>query len=257
MTTTPPPANADDMLTAVDLIRRAGELTLGWFRTADLEVYAKGDGTPVTEADQAAERLIRTELLARFPHDTIIGEEEDDHQGDSARVWIVDPIDGTKAFTRGVPVYSNLMAMNDEHGPAIGVINLPAIGITVWAGRGLGCFENGLPAHGSTTPSTEAAWLTTSGLATWSDQRILAVRAAGMELRTWGDGFGFAQVATGRLDAMVDPEVSVWDVAPLPVILAEAGGRFSDLDGNDRIDGGSAVATNGRLHDDLLAILGS
>ena len=78
-----------------------------------------------------------------------------------------------------------------------------------------------------------------------------------MELRTWGDGFGFAQVATGRLDAMVDPEVSVWDVAPLPVILSEAGGRFSDLDGNERIDGGSAVATNGRLHDDLLAILGS
>ncbi len=130
---------------AVALAREAGEHTLGWFGTDDLVVDRKGDGTPVTEADRAAERLIRTRFAAVHPDDAIIGEEEDDRPGTSGRRWIIDPIDGTKAFTHGVPLYSTLLAVEDEHGPAVGVIELPALGETVYAGRGLGCFRNGTP----------------------------------------------------------------------------------------------------------------
>ena len=111
----------------------------------DLAVATKSDGTPVTEADRAAERLIRAHLAERHPDDAVLGEEEADVAGTSGLTWVIDPIDGTKAFTRGVPLYSNLLAVLDEHGPVIGVINLPALGTTVYAGRGLGCFRDGKP----------------------------------------------------------------------------------------------------------------
>ncbi len=142
-----PAVDAELLDEAVALAREAGEHTLRWFGTDDLVVDRKGDGTPVTEADRATERLIRTRLAAAHPDDTVIGEEEVDHSGTSGRRWIVDPIDGTKAFTHGVPLYSTLLAVEDEHGPAIGVIALPALGEIVYAGRGCGCFRNGRPAH--------------------------------------------------------------------------------------------------------------
>ena len=123
---------------AVALARAAGDLTLQWFRQADLVVDDKADGSPVTEADRAAERLLREQIGARYPDDAIVGEEEAETTGTSGRRWIIDPIDGTKAFSRGVPTYCNLVAFEDEHGPAIGVINLPALNETVYAGRGLG-----------------------------------------------------------------------------------------------------------------------
>lgn len=246
------PALLDDV---VDLVRRAGALTLEWFRRDDLVVDRKGDGTPVTEADKAAERFLREEIARRWPADGVIGEEEADTEGTSGRTWIIDPIDGTKAFTHGVPLYCNLLALRDDEGDAIGVINLPGLGETVYAGRGVGCFVDGRPAHVSARASLRGAHVSSCGFEHWDDEVLLRVKHAGTVLRTWGDGYGYALVATGRIDAMVDPEVALWDVAPMPVILAEAGGRFTDFAGAVDPGTGTGVATNGVLHDELLAAL--
>ena len=145
--TTAPAVDPALVTEAVELVRMAGEATLRWFRNDELTVDRKGDGTPVTQADREAERLIRAELEVRHPADGVLGEEEPETFGTSGRRWILDPIDGTKAFTHGVPLYSNLLAVEDEHGIAAGVINIPALGETVWAGRGLGCFCNDVPAQ--------------------------------------------------------------------------------------------------------------
>jgi histidinol phosphatase-like enzyme (inositol monophosphatase family) len=251
-----PPVDRALLDEVVSLVRRAGELTLRWFRADDLVVDRKGDGTPVTEADRAVERFLRESLAARFPGDAILGEEEPDAPGTSGRRWIIDPIDGTKAFTHGVPLYSNLLALEDEHGTAIGVINLPALGETVFAGRGLGCWSGERPARVTERDSLPGGYITTSGFDYWDERALLAIRGCGMQMRTWGDGYGYALVATGRVDAMIDPVVAPYDVAAMPVILAEAGGRFTDLEGLARIDGGSGLATNGRIHDELLRLLG-
>jgi histidinol-phosphatase len=240
---------------AVDVVRRAGTLTLEWFGTAGLVVDTKGDGSPVTAADRAAERFIREELGARYPADSIVGEEEPDRAGTSDRTWTIDPIDGTKAFTRGVPLYANLLALDDEHGPAIGIVNIPALGEMVAAGRGLGCFHNDRPCRVSATSSLEGAYASTSGLDSWPAGMLERLLASPVRLRTWGDGYGYVLVATGRIDAMIDPVVAPYDVAPMRTILPEAGGRFSDLQGVERADGGSGLATNGVLHADVLALL--
>ncbi len=239
---------------AVALARAAGELTMQWFRRADLVVDDKVDGTPVTAADRAAERFLREGIATRYPHDAIVGEEEGAADGTSGRRWIIDPIDGTKAFTRGVPSFSNLLAIDDEHGPAAGVINLPALGETVYAGRGLGCFFNGAPAHVSDR-GPEDAYLTASSFNDWPDETLLAVNRSPIRLRTWGDGWGYALVATGRVEAMVDLVAHEWDLAPMLVIVPEAGGRFTDVAGMASATTGSGVATNGHIHDDVLALL--
>ena len=124
------PARLDE---AVALARAAGREALRWYQTPNLHVNHKGDGSPVTEADRTAERLLRSQISARYPNDTIIGEEEPDHRGTSPNRWVLDPIDGTKAFTHGVPLFANLVAYFDEHGPAIGVINLPALDASIAA----------------------------------------------------------------------------------------------------------------------------
>ena len=253
--TVTPPVDPLLLQEAVELVRRAGLVTLEWFGRADLSVDTKGDGTPVTEADRAAERFLREELGARFPDDSIIGEEEPERQGTSARTWILDPIDGTKAFTRGVPLYANLLALDDEHGPAIGVINIPALGEMVAAGRGLGCTHNGQPCRVSTTTRLDAAYASTSGLDAWPRSTLDRMLDTPVKLRTWGDGYGYVLVATGRIDAMIDPIVAPYDVAPMRTVLPEAGGRFTDFDGRDLADGGSGLATNGLLHDEFLARL--
>ena len=250
----PPPADPSDLDELVELIRAAGDLTLEWFRSDRLAVDHKGDGTPVTEADRAAERLLRDELARRHPTDAVIGEEHPDTTGTSGRTWIIDPIDGTKAFTRGVPLYSNLIALDDEHGPLLGAINLPALGETVYAGRGLGCFVDGAAVSVNDTTDLGRSLVTTSGFGAWWPELMAEVEASGALLRSWGDGFGYALVATGRAEVMIDPSAAHWDLAPMGVIMAEAGGRFSDLAGRPIATGGGGVATNGRLHDELLAL---
>jgi len=250
-----PPADSRLLDDAVAIARAAGDTTLPWFRSADLVVDRKGDGTPVTEADRGAEARARALLAEAYPDDGIVGEEEGETPGSSGRRWFVDPIDGTKAFTRGVPLYSTLIGVEDEHGMVVGVIHLPALGETVWAGRGLGCWCDGAPTRVSERPSTRGSVLTTSGFDYWPDAALLAVHGSDLLMRTWGDGYGYALVATGRAEAMVDPVAAPYDLAPMPVILAEAGGRFSDWSGEDRIDGGNGLATNGKVHDDVLALL--
>jgi histidinol phosphatase-like enzyme (inositol monophosphatase family) len=250
-----PPVDAELVELAVELVRGAGDLTTRWFASSDLRVDRKADGTPVTDADRAAEHWVRTQLAERCPADTVIGEEEQPTEGTSGNRWILDPIDGTKAFTRGVPLYSTLLAYDDEHGPAVGVIGLPALGQVVWAGRGRGCWWDGRPAHVSDTPTVDGAYLTTSSFSHWPEADLLAVKRAGAQLRTWGDGYGYALVATGRADVMVDHVVELYDVAAFPVIFAEAGGRFTSLDGDPSPAAGSGLATNGLLHEQLTKLL--
>jgi histidinol-phosphatase len=252
-----PPIDQATLDTAVALVRAAGERTLRWFRAADLAVERKGDGTPVTVADRDAERFLREQLDAAFPGDGVLGEEELPTEGTTGRRWIIDPIDGTKAFTCGVPLYSNLLALEDEHGIAVGVVNLPALGETVWAGRGLGCWSERGPARVSDHAGLDGAYVMSSSFSHWKPGWVAALEGAGAVLRTWGDGYGYALVATGRAAAMVDPTVEPYDIGPMPVLLAEAGGRFTDLAGEPGIEAGSGVASNGHLHDELLALLRS
>ena len=250
-----PPCDQRLLDEVIAIARAAGDSTRRWFRASDLVVERKGDGTPVTAADREAESIVRRLVHEAHPDDGILGEEEAELVGTSGRRWIVDPIDGTKAFARGVPLYTTLLAVEDEHGVAAGAIVVPALDEAVWAGRGLGCFHDGRPCHVSQTTDIAGAYLTTSGYSHWPEEALLAVRRSGMTMRTWGDGYGYLLVATGRMDVMVDPAVSAYDVAPMPVVLAEAGGRFTDLAGNDGYAGGSGVASNGLLHDDLLPLL--
>jgi histidinol-phosphatase len=254
---TTPPADQALVDEAVDLARAAGEITMRYFRSRTLVIDDKADGTPVTVADREAERLVRSELARRHPHDGVVGEEEDDTPGTSGRRWIIDPIDGTKSFTHGVPLFANLVAVVDEHGPAVGVINLPALDEIVFAGRGLGCFADGEPAQVNDHASLHGAYLMTSGIDDWPAAALLAVVSSPMKLRTWADAYGYALVATGRAEAMVDHQAFVWDLAPVSLVVTEAGGRFTDLHGADRYDSGHGIATNGRIHDEVLAVLGT
>ncbi|MGK2948733.1 MAG: inositol monophosphatase family protein [Acidimicrobiales bacterium] len=252
---TAPPIDQATLDTAVALLREAGDRTLRWFRSTELTVERKADGTPVTAADRDAERFLREHLAEAFPGDGVLGEEEAPTPSTTGRRWILDPIDGTKAFTCGVPLYSNLLALEDEHGIAVGVVNLPALGETVWAGRGLGCWSERGPARVSGQTTLDGAYVMSSSLSHWPPGTVAALEGAGAILRTWGDGYGYGLVATGRVAAMVDPSVEPYDVGPMPVLLAEAGGRFTDLGGATTIEGASGVASNGLVHDELLALL--
>lgn len=240
---------------AVDAVSAAGGLTLELFQTTEFDVERKDDGSPVTIADRGAERLLRERIEAAFPDDAIHGEEEDDKPGSSGRRWVIDPIDGTISFTHGVALFTNLLYMEDEHGPAIGVINVPALGELVAAGRGLGCRFNGTPCRVNGHDSLAGSVLSASGFDWWEEEQLAKAHRSGMLLRTWGDGYGYVLVATGRIEAMVDPSIHFWDVAPCQVIIDEAGGRWSALDGTLDAAGGSFVATNGLIHDALLEAL--
>jgi histidinol phosphatase-like enzyme (inositol monophosphatase family) len=265
MDTDAPPVPRHLAEQAVQWAQEAGRLTLGHFRSADLGVEHKADGSPVTVADREAERLMRDRILAAHPDDTVIGEEHEDHHGHSGRRWVIDPIDGTKAFSRGVGTYSNLLYLEDEHGPAVGVINMPALGETVWAGRGLGCHlgstRTRVRAHGR---GLEGAVLCVSGFHRFTAETFGRLQAEGVEVRTWGDAYGYALLATGRVDAMYDPELAWWDLAAVLVVVAEAGGRITRADGTPEVTtphrrgayAYSALASVGPLHDrwaDLLS----
>ncbi len=245
---------------AVEWTRAAGELTLGWFNHTELSVDAKRDGSPVTQADRAAERMLREMIEAAYPDDAIQGEEEDDKPGTSGRRWVIDPIDGTKAFTHGVGTYSNLLYLEDEHGPAIGVINLPALGENVAAGRGLGCRFDGAPVTVSEHDRLEGAYVSSTAFELWDGALFGRLVDAGAQIRTWGDAYGYALVASGRVDAMTDPILAWWDIAALTVIVPESGGTLTTWHGSPDLSPGadgfySAVASNGRFHDDLVAVL--
>ncbi len=253
----PTAADPEETELAVQIAREAGALALSRFRRPALAVEHKADGSPVTAADRDAETLIRRRLADAFADDAIVGEEHGSAAGISGRTWVVDPIDGTKAFTQGVPLFATLVSLVDDEGPAIGVIDLPALGETVWAGRGLGAFCNGEPCTVSERRSIEGAYLTTSGTDYWPPEALAAVIASPLHVRTWGDAYGYALVATGRAEAMVDPEAFEWDLAGVSVIVAEAGGVFSSFGGSvgpQAWQSGSGFASNGHLHEALLGL---
>ncbi len=258
-----PPVDSQLLDQAVGWARQAGELTLEWFNHPELDVDHKHDGSPVTAADKAAEHLLRELITTAYPDDTVRGEEHDDHIGTSGRTWVIDPIDGTRPFSRGVGTFSNLLYLEDADGPAIGIVNLPALGETVAAGRGLGCFANGVPCRVSDTRALDGAHLSCTSFDGWSPERFARMRSAGVEVRTWGDAYGYALVASGRIDAMCDPALAWWDIAPLLVLLPEAGGTITSLSGGPAGERSidhpeyaySAVATNGVIHDEVLRLL--
>lgn len=249
-----PPVAESLLEEAVDLARQAGRLTLGWYKPG-VEVVTKGDGSPVTEADRAAERLLRKELLDRYPRDSVVGEEFGHSDGTSGRTWFIDPIDGTQSFIRGVPLFATLLALEDVHGVAIGVIDLPALGETVMAGRGLGCFLDNRAIRVSDRTTLEGSVLCTSGFDLIPGDMASRLHRSPLVLRGWGDAFGYALVAGGRAEAMLDPVVKPWDIAPMPVIISEAGGRFTDVRGRDGFRSGSGLATNGKLHGEALQLV--
>ncbi|HZH91871.1 MAG TPA: inositol monophosphatase family protein [Pyrinomonadaceae bacterium] len=243
---------------AVGLARGAGEITLRHFRRSYTTEH-KADGSPVTQADREAERFIRARIEERFPHDTVLGEEEATRAGTSGRRWIIDPVDGTYSFVHGVPLYGVLIALEIAGEPSLGVVNLPALGELVSAARGFGCFWNDAPARVSAVASLEDALLLSTDFGTCerygfgAPARRLEARAGAR--RTWGDCYGHILVATGRAEVMLDPVMNVWDCAPLLPILEEAGGTFTDWRGRRTIHGGNAISTNGLLTETVFGII--
>lgn len=241
---------------AIDLARGAGALTRKWFDRGVVAFDTKEDGSPVTEADMAAERYLREQIALAFPTDAVIGEEEEDREGTSGRTWIIDPIDGTRSFKQGVPLYGTLLAVTDEHGPAVGVIVMPALDEVVAAGRGLGCTHNGRPTSVSEQTSLDDSYVMTSGFEYWQETYDRTRFLEGnFTMRTWGDAYGYVLLATGRTEAVVDPNINLWDIAPMQVIIPEAGGKISDQTGGEWQPGRHFVASNGHVHEQLLATI--
>ncbi|WP_419931686.1 inositol monophosphatase family protein [Candidatus Poriferisodalis sp.] len=247
-----PGAGEDLIAAARDIAAAAGSLTLRWFGRRDLGVTWKRDGTEVTEADRAAERLVRDRIGRQFPDDAIFGEEEGGSIRPDGRTWIVDPIDGTRGFVRGVPLYATLVALVDPYGPLVGVIDLPVLGHTLAAGRGTGCWLGDHRCSVSDHPDLSGALVNTSDYNTFEQSQFEALRSGGAMMRTWGDAYGYFLVATGQAEAMIDPVCETWDLAPMPVIMAESGGRFTDVAGRPEYRNRNGVATNGLLHTAVL-----
>ncbi|HWW74423.1 MAG TPA: inositol monophosphatase family protein [Pyrinomonadaceae bacterium] len=243
---------------AVEAARGAGEITLKYFR-GEVETRLKGKDNFVTRADLEAEEFLRRRIAERFPEDAVIGEEGGESAGTSVRRWIIDPIDGTYSFVHGVPFYGVLLGCEMDGDPAVGVINVPALGEIVYAAKGLGCFWNGEPARVSRTEKLEDALLLATDFGSCARYGFGAAAAelqqkAAMR-RTWGDCYGYVLVATGRADVMLDPAMNVWDCAALLPVLEEAGGTFTDWQGLRTIHSGNAVATNGALFDEVMQII--
>ena len=260
---------ADDLRIALELADRADAITTARFGAADLVVEAKPDLTPVSDADRTVEQALRDRLAEVRPDDTVIGEEfggADDHGG---RRWVIDPIDGTKNYVRGVPVWATLIALLDETercaGDAVvGVVSAPALGRRWWARRGGGAWCTG-PEGGERRLTVSAvsdlsdASLSYSSLSGWAAlgrrEAFVALTDRVWRTRAYGDFWSYMLVAEGAVDLAAEPELSLWDMAALAPVVTEAGGRFTGLDGVDGVHEGNAAASNGRLHEQFLAAL--
>lgn len=242
-----------------DVAEVAARVAHGHFRTG-IQARSKADGSPVTDADVAAEEAARAWISTRFPGDAVVGEELGAGARTAARTWYIDPIDGTRSFVAGVPLWATLIAVARGEEVLAGAICCPAADELVWAARGEGCWWNDTAAHVSDVSDLGRAVVLTT------DERFMAApdRASGWRslasrsatARTWGDAFGYALVATGRAEVMTDPVLNDWDSAPLAPIVEEAGGVFTDWSGRATAFGGSAVATNGALAREARVVLG-
>ncbi|AWT53043.1 histidinol-phosphatase [Mycolicibacterium smegmatis] len=253
---------ADDLTLALELADQADALTMDRFGALDLRVETKPDLTPVTDADRGAEETLRAALAKARPADTVFGEEFGGTTALTGRQWVIDPIDGTKNFVRGVPVWCTLIALLDDGVPRVGVVSAPALARRWWAAEGQGAFGsfNGTTRKLSVSGVSDlsAASLSYSDLTTgWDDrrERFVELTDAVWRVRAYGDFWSYCMVAEGAVDIACEPEVKLWDIAPLDVLIREAGGTFTSIDGADGPHGGSALATNGVLHDAVVSRL--
>ena len=247
---------------AVEASAEAGHFTLKHFRSHDLGVDVKPDDSPVTVADRGAELLLRERIAAKFPQDAILGEEFPERAGTSGYRWILDPIDGTKSFICGVPLYGTLIGLECEGHCVLGVIRIPALNEYVYAALGHGAWyvqgsHAAKKAQVSDRRELADCVFCTSEVRGFTGNRRKAFDAldTGTRIsRTWGDCYGYLLVATGRADIMLDPQMNAWDAGAVQPILIEAGGTFTDWKGNPTIYNGEGLATNGRVLDQVLAI---
>lgn len=250
----------DLMVTLEKLARDAGDITLKYFQQQGLAVESKLDDSPVTIADRETEQFIRDEIARLFPGDVVVGEEFGEGAGaPGARRWIVDPIDGTKSFIHGVPIYGVMIGVEEAGEVIAGVVFIPPMNDMVIAQKGHGCHWNGKPARVSTTAMLKDALILTTDVANHTKygkpESWVRVSTGARLVRTWGDCYGHILVATGRADAMFDPQMNPWDCAALFPILQEAGGTFTDYKGNPTIYGDDAISTNGVLLAEVLEVV--
>ena len=250
-------------LLAQQIAVEAGEHTLEYFQTAALQVERKGDDSPVTRADREAEQLLRERISAAFPHDPIVGEEFGNKEGTSPWRWILDPIDGTKSFITGVPLYGTMIGIDYEQKATIGVVYFPGLQCGMYAAKGEGAWHfqgkgEPQPARVSEVANLADGVFVTSQVDTFAARSSTGafeeLQKRAYVTRTWGDCYGYYLVATGRAVAMVDPLMSIWDAAALQPIMEEAGGKFTDWNGVARIDGGEGIGTNAAVHAEVIGI---
>lgn len=252
---------AEDLALALELADAADALTLDRFGALDLHIETKPDLTPVTDADKSAEDLLRSSLTASRPDDSIFGEEFGGTPAFSGRQWVLDPIDGTKNFVRGVPVWCTLIALLLDGSPVVGVVSAPALGRRWWAGAGVGAFTSFGGAKRrisvSGVDNLASASLSFSDLTGWDDRRsrFLDLTDETWRVRAYGDFWSHCLVAEGAVDIAVEPDLKPWDLAPLDILVREAGGSFTNFYGEPGPHGVSAVSTNGLLHERVLARL--
>ena len=237
----------------------AGKLTLGYFQTGVRPDF-KGDDTPVTVADRQAEKLIRARIEKRYPRHAVVGEEYGtDENEDASHRWFIDPIDGTKSFVRGVPLYAVLIGLEIEGVVEVGVAYFPALDEMIAAASGEGCWWNGRRARVSDVSSLKQAVVVFSDVGTFFEynrsEAWERVKQATYFRAGWGDAYGHSLVTTGRAELMLDPIMSVWDCAPFPPILKEAGGYFGDWQGNSTIHGNEAMSTSQALLPQVLDLI--
>jgi histidinol-phosphatase len=249
---------------ALSAARAAGRLILEHYQTAALAVESKRDSSPVTIADRNAEEFLRSEIAKAFPRDAILGEEYGETSGSSGYRWILDPLDGTKSFIHGVPLFGTLVGVEFEGQPRAGVCHMPVLEETAWGGTGLGAWWQvrhapPRPARVSSVSDLAKAlvcFTTVQGFG--RIDRMDAFEALVHEaklVRGWGDCYGHMLVATGRAEVMIDPLMNIWDAAALVPIVEEAGGTFMDWTGATRIDAGNGISVNGALRDSVLRIV--
>jgi len=261
------PRYADDLSLAHVLADTADKISMDRFRALDLRVESKPDLTPVSDADQAVERALRATLARTRPRDAVVGEEygaAEAAAGPGHRQWVIDPIDGTKNYIRGVPIWATLIALLEGEQPVVGLVSAPALGRRWWAATGHGAFAGrhtaaATPIKVSGVHRVADASFCYSSLDGWEEtgrlDPMLDLIRQSWRSRAYGDFYGYMLVAEGAVDIMVEPELSLWDVAALVPIVTEAGGTLTDLTGRPGPYGGNAVATNGKLHEEVLSRL--
>jgi histidinol-phosphatase len=250
-----------DLALALELADRADLVTMDRFGALDLRIDTKPDLTPVTDADRSAETTLRDALSQSRPDDSVFGEEFGGTPSFTGRQWVLDPIDGTKNFVRRVPVWCTLIALLEDGVPTVGVVSAPALGRRWWAAVGRGAHTSfaGVTRQISVSGVADlgSASVSYSDLIGWEQRRdqFMGLLEDAWRVRAYGDFWSYCLVAEGAIDITAEPEVKLWDLAPLDILIREAGGTFTNLAGEAGPHGGSAVATNGLLHDEVLTRL--